>query len=103
MKKVHIIHARGVRPQDIWYPSVAHNLEQAGFTVDIPKMPSADTPKQAEWLAALEPLLQDIDEDTYFIGHSVGCQAALRTLDRLPEGRRCGGAVLVAGWVSVPA
>lgn len=48
------------------------------------------------------PLMGKMDEDTFLIGHSVGCQAALRLLDALPPGRAIGGVVLVAGWVSVP-
>ena len=53
-------------------------------------------------MEALMPLMGEMHEDVYLIGHSVGCQAALRLLDALPPGRRIGGAVLVAGWVSVP-
>jgi uncharacterized protein len=103
MKKVYIIHSRGAHPEDFWYPATATALEYAGLTVSIPQMPNPDSPKKTEWLAALEPIKQRIDEDTYLIGHSVGCQAVLRTLDSLPEGVKCGGVVLVAGWVSVPA
>jgi predicted alpha/beta hydrolase family esterase len=103
MKKVHIVHSRGAHPNDFWYPAAAHALEGANFTVKIPQMPNPESPKKTEWLAALEPLQQEIDENTYLLGHSVGCQAVLRTLDSLPEGVKCGGVVLVAGWVSVPA
>jgi len=65
-------------------------------------MPDPGKPKKSAWLNALMSLNDKIDEDAYLIGHSVGCQAILRMLDALPSGRKIGGAVLVAGWVSVP-
>src|SRR6266404_64634 len=103
MKKVYIIHSRGAHPDDHWYPYVKSVLEKVGFQVHVPQMPNAEAPKQSEWMEALEKYVDIIDEDTYLIGHSVGCQALLRFLDRLPPGRKAGGVVLVAGWVSVPA
>ena len=77
-------------------------LEQAGFAVTILQLPDPDKPQKAAWMKALMPLTGEMDEGTYLIGHSVGCQATLRLLDALPPGRRIGGAVLVAGWVSAP-
>ena len=103
MKKVYIIHSRGAHPEDFWYPAVEQAFRQAGFAVNVPQMPNPDNPRKAEWLKALEALKPDIDENTFLIGHSVGCQAVLRIIDSLPEGAKAGGVVLVAGWVSVPA
>ena len=41
------------------------------------------------------------DEDTYLVGHSMGCQCILRYLDDLPEGTKIGGAIFVAGFVNL--
>ncbi len=38
------------------------------------------------------------DENTYFIGHSVGCITILRYLEALKKGEKVGGVVLVAGF-----
>ena len=38
------------------------------------------------------------DEDTYLVGHSLGCPAILRYLEELPEGTQVGGVLLVAGF-----
>ncbi len=102
MKKVYLVHSRGAHPNDFWYPWVKSTLEQAGDVVNVPQMPNPDSPQKAAWLSALEARISEVDENTYLIGHSVGCQAILRFLDRLPPGNRCGGVVLVAGWVRFP-
>ena len=41
------------------------------------------------------------DKNTYFIGHSIGCQTILRYLESLPKGVKVGGAVFVAGWFNL--
>jgi uncharacterized protein len=102
VKIIYIIPSRGAHPHDYWYPWVKSTLEQAGFVVTILQLPDPDKPKKDVWMKALMPLMDEIDPDTYLIGHSVGCQATLRLLDALPPGKMIGGAVLVAGWVSVP-
>jgi uncharacterized protein len=102
MKKVYLVPSRGAHPNDLWYPWVKSTLEQAGYVMNIPQMPNPDRPQKAAWLSALESRISEVDENTYFIGHSVGCQAILRFLDRLPLDHQSGGVVLVAGWVRFP-
>lgn len=41
------------------------------------------------------------DENTYFVGHSIGCQTILRYLESLPADKKVGGAVFVAGWFTL--
>lgn len=38
------------------------------------------------------------DEQTYFVGHSLGCQAIARYLESLSESIKVGGVVFVAGF-----
>src|SRR6185437_2672397 len=102
MKKVYLIPSRGARPKNYWYPWVKSTMEQSGFAMTILELPDPDKPKKSAWMKALMPLKDEMDEDTYLVGHSVGCQATLRLLDALPSGRMIGGAVLAGGWVSVP-
>jgi predicted alpha/beta hydrolase family esterase len=40
----------------------------------------------------------EVNEETYFIGHSMGCQTIARYLEGLPEGQKVGGAIFVAGF-----
>jgi predicted alpha/beta hydrolase family esterase len=49
-------------------------------------------------LSYLQALVTNPDEDTYFVGHSLGCIAILQYLNNLEPGIKIGGAVLVAGF-----
>lgn len=44
-------------------------------------------------------MVGDVDEDVYFVGHSIGCQAIIRYLETLPQEVKIGGAVFVAGFL----
>ncbi|MDO8584100.1 MAG: alpha/beta hydrolase [bacterium] len=101
MKRVYIIHGWASHPNDAWIPWLKRSLEDQGFTVMVPLMPHADVPVIAEWVGALSALVGQADEEVYFIGHSIGCQAIMRYLETLPDGVRIGGCVFVAGWVTL--
>ena len=60
-------------------------------------MPNPDHPKIKTWVNFLKKVIKNPDENTYLIGHSVGCQAVLRYLENL--NKKIGGCVLVAGWL----
>ena len=49
-------------------------------------------------MAHLAQLVGEPDEQTFFVGHSIGCQTILRYLESLPADKKVGGAVFVAGW-----
>ncbi|HXK39948.1 MAG TPA: alpha/beta hydrolase, partial [Candidatus Paceibacterota bacterium] len=49
-----------------------------------------------KWVPHLATIVGEPDEETYFVGHSVGCQTILRYLETVHA--PVGGAVLVAGW-----
>jgi predicted alpha/beta hydrolase family esterase len=62
-------------------------------------MPDAANPRIHNWVPAIAGTLGEVDEQTYLIGHSMGCQAIARYLENLPEGLKVGGAVFVAGFL----
>ncbi len=96
MKKVIIIHGWGGSPNKGWFKWIAGELRKKGFKVIKPVMPDKDVPKISKWVKHLDKIAGDIDEDTYFIGHSIGCQTILRYLAK--KKKKVGGAVFVAGW-----
>lgn len=49
----------------------------------------------------MSKLVGQADENTYFVGHSIGCQAIIRYLQTLPDGVKIGGAVFAAGWYNL--
>src|SRR3989344_4044027 len=101
MKKVYIIHGWYGSPEEPLFKWLASELEKAGFEVVIPAMPNPEEPKIETWVPFLNNLVGTPDSNTFFIGHSIGCQAIIRYLETLPEGTKIGGAVFVAGWYNV--
>ena len=98
MKRVIIVHGWGGNPEEGWFPWVRRELEKQGFRVLIPGLPDTDNPRIGKWVSALTKVVGKPDKNTYFVGHSMGCQAIARYLETLPEGVQVGGVVFVAGF-----
>lgn len=96
MKRVFIIHGWDFNPKINWYPWLKKELEKRNFHVKVPTMPNTSEPKINEWVSHLKKIAGKIDEETFFIGHSIGCQTIMRFLQN--ENQKVGGAVFVAGW-----
>lgn len=97
-KRVFIIHGWGGYPSEGWFPWLKSELEKVGFSVTIPEMPNSDEPRISTWIRFLQKIINNPDQDTYLVGHSIGCQAIARFIESLPEGVKIGGAVFVAGF-----
>ncbi len=93
-----IVHGWAGNPSHGWKPWLKAELEAAGWQVEAPSMPSPNTPKLNEWLEVLAEIVGTPDENTYFVGHSLGCYTFLKYIERLPENQRIGGGVMVAGF-----
>jgi hypothetical protein len=102
MKRVFIVHCWQGHPDNFWYPWLKKELERTGFEVFVPEMPDTDNPKIGPWVETLSNLVGAVDEDTYFVGHSIGCQTIMRYLETLPTDAQIGDAVFVAGWFNLP-
>lgn len=100
-KRVFIIHGWGATPDSEWLPWLAKNLRERGFAVEVPEMPDTDNPKIEAWVSHLEKVVGKCDENMFFVGGSIGCQAILRYLERLSDDEKCGGVVFVAGWFTL--
>jgi len=101
MERIFIVHRWSSSPKEDWYPWLKSELESKGLEVHVLAMPNTDTPTIEGWIPFLEKEIGKIDEETYFVGHSIGCQTILRYLESLPEGTRVGGAVFVAPWIAL--
>jgi predicted alpha/beta hydrolase family esterase len=100
-KRIFIIHGWGGNPEEGWFPWLKRELEARGYEVKVPTMPDTEEPKIKRWVNHLEKTVGLPDENTFFIGHSIGCQTILRYLNKLPADTKIGGAVFVAGWFSL--
>jgi len=101
MKQIILVHGWEGNPENCWFPWLKKELEFRGYKVNIPAMPNTEKPKIEVWVPYLKKVVGEVDEDTYFVGHSIGCQTIMRYLQELPRGSKIGGVVFVAGWVSL--
>ena len=99
MKKVYIIHGWSGSPDEPMLKWIRESLQTQGYEVVAPNMPHPDIPTIVDWVSHLEDVIENPNEETYLIGHSVGCQTILRYMERLPENTVVGGVVLIAPWI----
>lgn len=102
MKKIYIIHGWGYVPaEEPWYQWLKKEMENKGWSVTIPTMPDPENPQINLWVNELSKIVFGPDEETYFVGHSIGAQTILRYLEKLPENIKIGGCVFVAPWLQL--
>jgi predicted alpha/beta hydrolase family esterase len=97
-KRIFIVHGWGGHPEEGWLPWLKQQLEANGFDVHIPQLPETDSPHINAWVPALAAAVGTADGETYFVGHSMGCQTIARYLASLQGDVKIGGAVFVAGF-----
>jgi len=101
MKRIFIIHGWGGNPNEGWINWLKKELTKKGYKVEAPQMPNTDYPKINEWVSYLIDLVKEPDKNTFFIGHSIGCQTILRYLESIPKNSKVGGIILVAAWLNL--
>ncbi len=98
-KRVFIIHRWSAGPTDDWRLWLSVELQKLGYEVFVPEMPDTEIPKIEKWVGHLSQLVGEPDENTFFVGHSIGCQTIMRYLETI--NKKVGGAVFVAGWFNL--
>jgi len=99
MKKVYLIHGwGGSDSSEGWFGWLKEESKKLGIKVISFNMPNTDEPKIEEWIGFLKENAKDLDEETYFVGHSIGCQTIMRFLEKLHKHKEIAGCVFVAGW-----
>lgn len=98
MKRVFVIHGWKSKPSSNWFPWLRDELRLWPISAHVLAMPDAEQPKRDAWVKKMAAHVGVPDEDTFFVGHSLGGMAILRYLESLPSKTRVGGVVLVAGF-----
>lgn len=96
--RVIVVHGWDGYPEEGWFPWLKRELEKRKFEVKTPQLPDPDKPMMQKWIPALTKVVGVLDEETFFVGHSMGCQAIARYLESLKSNVKVGGAVFVAGF-----
>jgi len=99
MKRVFIVHGWGGSPKEAWFPWLKKELEQKGYSVTVPSMPDSEEPVIEKWVSHLSKTVGEPNEETYFVGHSIGCQTIMRYL--ASTNKKVGGCVFVGGWFTL--
>lgn len=109
-KHIYIVPRWGGNSCSDWYPWLKKQLEDSAaedrvrYEVQPLDMPAWEVPKignAAEYLAEMLPAELLLRQDTYLVGHSVGCLAILHhlaELNRQDARVQVGGVLCVAGW-----
>lgn len=98
MRRVFLVHGWDGSPDGGWRPWLKKELEKRGFEVTALAMPNPTKPEKKPWVSHLSNKVQEVGEDDYFVGHSLGGITVLRFLESLGQDKRVGGVVLVAGF-----
>jgi len=95
---IYVIHGYTSSSQAEWFPWLKEQFKNNSVKIDIPNMPNSEDPHLEQWLKHLRKNVLDINENTIFIGHSLGCVTALRYI--LEKNIKIKGAMLVSGFIN---
>ena len=104
-KKIIFVPGFGVSaPLEIndWTNWLAEETRKHGFDFQLLSMPDLIYPEVDQWLSFLEKQNIEIDDDTYFVGHSLGCITIARFLEKLSPESIARGCIFIAGFCSLP-
>ena len=100
MKKIYLVHCWDGTSSDGWYPWLEEKINDQNIKLFKFDMPNTANPKIEEWVDCLNSKVDLLNEETYFIGHSIGCQTILRYLET-KEITKIGGILFVAPWLDL--
>jgi len=96
MKRIFIIRGLGGNRNEIWFPWLKKELKKINLKYYILSMPNTNKPKIKKWIAHIKNKVKKVDNQTMFIGHSLGGLAVLRYLQTLPKNEKIGGVIFIA-------
>lgn len=96
MKTAFIIHGAYGNPKENWIPWLKCELGKRDFKVFVPKFPTPKKQTLNNWLKVFKKYEKYVDENSIFIGHSLGVAFILTLLEKI----KIKNAYLVAGFIS---
>jgi len=96
--RLFIIHGYTAGPHHHWFDWLKAEAEASGMTVTVPALPDSLNPEDNAWQAAMKECTGTVDDQTWFVGHSLGCITILRYLNQQPAGQNAAGVIMVAGF-----
>lgn len=81
MTNVFIIHGTYGHPKENWFPWLQSEIGRIGYDAYVPQFPTPENQTVDAWMEALKKYERFIDEETIFVGHSLGCAFILNLLE----------------------
>lgn len=97
-KKIYVIHGYNASASSHWFPWLKQKLTTNDISVKVLDMPSSSDPKLEEWTKELSRSIEKLDQNSFFIAHSLGCISLLNYFETLKELPQIGGIILVSGF-----
>jgi len=102
MKKLICVHGWDGSPNIGFWPWLQVEAQKLGLEVHAPQLPGGENPELPRWIKKIDTLVGTdaiSRANTILIGHSLGCDAVLRYVERLPISQRIGAIILIAPFI----
>ena len=97
MRQIFVLHGYSASIDDHWFLDLKHQIEDEHTTVTLIPFPDSENPDVEAWQKVLDQQIPSVDENTYFVAHSLGVITLLHFLQR-HEYQNIGGMILVSGF-----
>lgn len=97
MPQIFVLHGYSASIDDHWFLDLKHQIEDEHTTVTLIPFPDSENPDVDAWQKVLDQQIPKVDENTYFVAHSLGVITLLHFLQR-HKYQNIGGMILVSGF-----
>ena len=97
---VYIVHGFMASPSDHWFQWLKEKLEKRGISAKVLELPDSSAPKPSIWQQTLSENIDNLNESTFIVAHSIGSVSVLNYLDRREGVKSIGGLILVSGFTA---
>ncbi|MBN6517302.1 serine hydrolase family protein [Acinetobacter pittii] len=97
MRQIFVLHGYSASIDDHWFLDLKHQIENENTTVTLIPFPDSENPDVDAWQKVLDQHIPKVDENTYFVAHSLGVITLLHFLQR-HDYQNIGGMILVSGF-----
>jgi predicted alpha/beta hydrolase family esterase len=101
-KQLIIVPGYGGFADNGWPSWLCREVEKCGMESRYLEMPDMMYPQVDEWLSFLEEENIPVDENTYLVGHSLGCITLARYLENKKPGAVAAACIMVSGFDTIP-
>lgn len=97
MRQIFVLHGYSASIDDHWFLDLKHQIEDEHTNVTLIPFPDSEHPDVDAWQKVLDEQIPKVDENTYFVAHSLGVITLLHFLQK-HDYQNIGGMILVSGF-----